>query len=119
MEPITYEGSCHCGAVRYRVTMAPPVKALACNCSICGRQGWLLGFVDDAAFTLTAGADALTDYQFGKKNIHHVFCRTCGVRSFSRGKDKDGKPTYAVNLRCLAGFDASKLPVETFDGASL
>ncbi len=119
MDPITYEGSCHCGAVKFQVTMPAPDKAWACNCSICARSGWLVAMVGADAFRLLSGADALTDYQFGKRHIHHVFCKTCGVRSFSRGTDEDGTINYAVNLRCLAGFDASKLPVETVDGASL
>jgi hypothetical protein len=118
-DPTTYKGSCHCGAVRFEVAMAPPAKAFACNCSICSRNGWLLAFVDEPAFRLVAGGDLLTDYQFGKRSIHHLFCRTCGVRSFSRGTDATGKIGYAVNLRCLEGFDAAGLPVETFDGASL
>ena len=118
VERMKYQGSCHCGAVRYDVDMDPPTKAFACNCSICSRAGWLLAFVPRTKVAIT-GEDSLTDYQFGKKHIHHVFCRTCGVRSFSRGTDKDGTINYAVNLRCLAGFDAAALPVETFDGASL
>ena len=115
----TYEGNCHCGAVRYRVTMAPPAKAYACNCSICARSGWLLGFVPEAAFQLEAGEGALTDYQFGKKHIHHLFCATCGVRPFSRGAGKDGKVMVSINLRCIAGLDFAALPVESFDGAAL
>jgi hypothetical protein len=114
----SYEGSCHCGAVRYEATMAPPAKAFACNCSICMRSGWLLAFVPSADFRLVSGEADLTDYQFGKKSSHHVFCRTCGVRSFSRGKGHDGKDWTAVNLRCLAGLDPTGLPVETYDGAS-
>ena len=98
--------------------MAPPEKAMACNCSICSRTGWLLAFVPGGNFTLLAGQGELSDYQFGKKHSHHPFCRTCGVRVFSRGTDRDGKPTVAVNLRCLSDFDATKLPVKTFDGAS-
>jgi len=119
MADTTYQGSCHCGAVRFQVTMAPPEKGFACNCSICGRAGWLLAFVPGAAFALEQGGDALTDYQFGKKALHHTFCRVCGVRPFSRGQAKDGSPTVAINLRCLQGLDAAKLPVQTFDGASL
>jgi hypothetical protein len=118
-ETKTYAGSCHCGAVRYEVTMAPPQKAIACNCSICSRTGWLLAFVPAASFRLIAGEGQLGDYQFNKKHIHHHFCRTCGVRSFSRGEGKDGTPMYSVNLRCLKDFDASALPVQTFDGAAL
>ena len=99
--------------------MEPPAKAYACNCSICSRAGWLLAFVPGAAFRLVGGDGQLTDYQFGKHHIHHTFCRTCGIHAFSSGADKEGKPTYSVNLRCLAGLDATKLPVESFDGAAL
>jgi hypothetical protein len=117
--PTTYQGSCHCGAVRYQVTMPAPEKAYACNCSICSRAGWLLAFAAPEGFKLLAGQEALSDYQFGKKRIHHLFCRTCGVRSFSRGSDDKGKESIAVNLRCLQGFDPAGLPVHSFDGASL
>jgi hypothetical protein len=116
---VTYEGSCHCGAVRFNVTMEPPAKAYACNCSLCSRAGWLLAFTPAASFELQSGEDHLTDYQFNKRALHHTFCKTCGVRPFSSGTDKSGEPVKAVNLRCLAGFDATGLPVHTFDGASL
>jgi hypothetical protein len=119
METKTYEGGCHCGAVTYEVSIEPPAKAFACNCSICSRAGWLLAFAPETAFRLTAGADSLVDYQFGKKKLHHPFCKTCGVRSFSRGADESGKRSIAVNLRCLKDLDATKLPVETFDGAAI
>ena len=115
----TYQGSCHCQAVRYEVTMAPPDKGFACNCSICSRSGWLLTFVPSSAFRLLSGEGELVDYQFGRKHLHHTFCRVCGVRPFSRGTSKDSGETVAVNLRCLAGIDLTKLPVETFDGALL
>lgn len=99
--------------------MPRPAKAFACNCSICSRGGWLLAFVPSDSFRLVAGDRELIDYQFGKKHIHHLFCRTCGVRPFSRGAGKDGREMIAVNLRCIEGFDPTRLPVETFDGASL
>ena len=118
-ETKTYEGSCHCGAVRFAVTMAPPAKAYACNCSLCSRTGWLLTFVPAGDFRLVSGEESLTDYQFHKKALHHTFCRTCGVRAFSNGNGKDGAPVMAVNLRCVAGLEATALPVQAFDGAKL
>ncbi len=99
--------------------MPPPEKAFVCNCSICGRAGWLLAFVEPAQLRVLQGEDALTDYQFGARRIHHTFCRTCGVRPFSRGVDDAGKAGAAVNLRCVAGIDPTALPAETFDGASV
>ena len=43
----TYEGSCHCGSIRYRVKLGlgPDVS---CNGSICQRTGALLAFVGAA-----------------------------------------------------------------------
>ncbi|HTJ45341.1 MAG TPA: GFA family protein [Kofleriaceae bacterium] len=115
----TYEGSCHCGAIRYQVTMEPPTKAMSCNCSICRRTGALLVFAPRSAFTLVSGEGALGDYQFGKKRIHHQFCRTCGLRPFAHGSDGKGNEMVAINLRCVHDFDLDGLTVEKFDGASI
>lgn len=114
----TYSGGCHCGAVRYRVSMKLD-GAITCNCSICSKTGTVLAFTPAADFELVTGADVLADYQFGKKQIHHHFCNRCGVRSFARGAMPDGSPMVAVNVRCLDGVDLAAVPVQPFDGRSL
>jgi hypothetical protein len=114
----TYVGSCHCGKVHYEVTMALG-EVVACNCSMCGRTGTLLAFVPATQFTLKSGDDALRDYQFAKKHIHHLFCTTCGVKSFARGSTPDGRELVAVNVRCLDGVDVASLSVKHFDGRIL
>jgi hypothetical protein len=113
-----YQGSCHCGAVRYSVDLDLEKPVTACNCSICGRTGTLLTFVPAGSFKLEAGEDSLTDYQFKRKHIHHLFCKVCGVRSFARGAGPQGQPMVAINARCLEGVDLSKLNVNHFDGAN-
>ena len=118
-QPRAYAGSCHCGAVRYEVTMAPPEQAVSCNCSHCSRAGWLLAFVPAESFRLLSGEDQLQEYLFNKRHIHHEFCRTCGMHPFSRATDKNGKPTVSVNLRCIPVIDPSKLQIKMFDGKSL
>jgi hypothetical protein len=117
-EARTYAGGCHCGAVRFQVTAALD-SVVSCNCSICSKTATLLAFAPGDAFRLERGEDALADYQFGKKRIHHVFCSRCGVRSFSRGTAPDGREMVAVNVRCLEGVDAAAIPVRPFDGRSL
>jgi hypothetical protein len=114
----THRGACHCGKVRFEVE-ADLASVMACNCSICSRAGHLLTFVTVDQFKLLAGADAQTDYQFNTKNIHHLFCSTCGVRSFGHGTGPDGKPMYAVNVRTLEDVDLDALKVTKFDGKSL
>jgi hypothetical protein len=65
------------------------------------------------------GEDALTDYQFAKKKIHHLFCPGCGVGSYSRGLAPNGEDTYAINVRCLDDVDVTALTPKAFDGKSL
>jgi hypothetical protein len=103
--------------VRYRVEVDLSKPVLQCNCSICSRTGTLLSFLSASEFTLEKGEDSLTDYQFGKQNIHHLFCKVCGVRSFARGQGPSG-PMVAINTRCLDGVDATTLGVQHFDGKS-
>ncbi len=112
-----YTGGCHCGKVRYKATMALG-KVIDCNCSICGRVGALRAFTPASRFTLTSGADALTDYQFGKHHLHHLFCKVCGVHSFATGTGPDGVEMRSINIRCLDGVDLAALEVAHFDGKS-
>ncbi len=115
----TYEGGCHCGQVRYSVKLDLSQPMVSCNCSICAKTGTVLGFTSADQFTLRSGAERITDYQFGKKSVHHLFCSTCGVRSFGRGKGPDGKEMVAINVRCLDGVELDQVKVMNFDGKSL
>ena len=113
-----YQGGCHCGKVRFEVE-ADLGRVMACNCSICAKHGLLLTFVGSDKFKLVSGERELTDYQFNKKEIHHLFCRSCGVESFARGTAPDGREMVAINVRCLDGIDLGALTTAPFDGKSL
>src|SRR5258705_3682304 len=113
-----HPGSCHWGPVRYEVDLDRDKPAIQCNCSMCSRTGSLLLFVPAGTFQLLQGEDNLADYQFNKQVIHHVFCKTCGVRSFARGRNADGKDMVAINMRCLEGFELADTKIQNFDGRS-
>jgi hypothetical protein len=117
-ESKVYAGGCHCGRVSYEVT-TDLAQVMECNCSICRKRGALWAFMPAEQFVLRAGADALADYQFGKKRLHHPFCPSCGVGSFSRGAGQDGREMIAVNVRCLEEVDLGSLKRLPFDGKSL
>jgi hypothetical protein len=117
-ESQTHQGGCHCGRVRYQAE-SDLAQVVDCNCSICMKRGALWAFVKASGFKLIQGSDALTDYQFGKKKIHHLFCSTCGIGSFSRGLAPNGEETFAVNVNCLDGIDAGSLTLTPFDGKKL
>lgn len=114
----TYTGGCHCGRVRYEAT-TDLAHVIECNCSHCSKKAFLLNFIPAHQFKLLSGEEALTDYQFNKKHIHHVFCQTCGVQSFGYGPGPQGGVMYAINVRCMEGVDVSRLTITPFDGKSV
>ncbi len=115
----TYNGSCHCQAVKYTVSMEEVKKVNQCNCSRCHRLGWLLTFVPTSAFTLLSGEEHLIEYRFNKKHIAHLFCKTCGIESFARGTGSDGTEMIAINVRCLDGVDIDTLEITRMNGRDL
>lgn len=111
-------GGCHCGRVRFKATV-DLATTMTCNCSICQKSGTILTFAPAERFTLLSGEADLTEYRFNKKVIHHLFCKTCGVRSFGRGTGPDGSEMVAINVRCLDGVDPDTLTPHKYDGAKL
>ena len=111
----TYDGSCHCGRVRFRVA-ADLDEVVLCNCSICTKKGFVHVIVPPAQFELLSGADDLTVYTFNTGIAKHQFCRHCGVHPFYVPRSDPDK--IDVNVRCLEGVDVGALRAGAFDGAN-
>jgi hypothetical protein len=111
--PKTYDGGCHCGRVRFRVT-AELTGITDCNCSICTKKGFLHLIVAPAQFELLQGEDALAEYRFNTGAAKHRFCRFCGIHPFYVPRSDPDK--IDVNLRCLDGIDLAAIEVKPFDG---
>ena len=115
----TYQGSCHCGAVRFECDLDLMAGTSKCNCSMCRRGRYWKAIVKPDAFRLLQGEDALSDYSFGSHAIHHLFCSRCGVKPFGRANiEALGGLFYAVNLACLDATDEelASAPVQYEDG---
>jgi hypothetical protein len=113
-ELVTHHGSCHCGAVRYEVDAPANLEVSECNCSICSRSGYLHLIVPRSRFRLLAGEDNLTTYTFDTHEAKHLFCKTCGIKSFYIPRSHpDG---VSVNVRCLDDSTIRSMQVEFFDG---
>jgi len=112
-----YEGGCHCGAVRFRVSLTAQEQVVAdCNCSICRKKAFLHLIVPPDRFTLLQGETMLTTYTFNTGIAKHTFCRVCGMHPFYRPRSH---PDWIdVNLRCLDGDVLSHFHIEPFDGAN-
>ena len=115
----TYEGSCHCRAVRFSFRAPEIQKAMRCDCSICVRKGIMMTAktVPPEDMTVLADEGALSLYQFGTFSARHRFCVTCGVHVFVETRLNPGH--FRVNLGCIEGLDPLRLPEEIYDGKSL
>ncbi len=126
--PLT--GSCHCGAVTWRLT-DPPESATLCNCSICRRYSavWAYGWLGHDIFIDGSGADARQSYVHGDREIAFHRCATCGcvtdwtslVPDTDFTGDSDGPPgprtRIAVNMRLADPAAVADISLRLFDGA--
>ncbi len=114
-ESKTYEGGCHCGAVRFQV-IVDKQEAMNCNCSICRKKGFLHLIVPREKFTLLRGKEVLTTYTFNTQIAKHTFCRICGIHSFYRPRSHPN--SIDVNIHCLDEDILSRFKVKFFDGVN-
>ncbi len=114
-----YQGSCHCGAVRFEADIDLSGGTMRCNCSFCLKiRCWAVAVKPDA-FRLVSGEAELSEYQFGAKNERHFFCKHCGVRPFGLGKSPRLGEFYGVSVSCLDSAAVEELataPITYIDG---
>ena len=109
------EGGCHCGLVRYEVTLpSNKVQVDDCDCSICSMTGYLHVIVPEKDFRLTEGRRDTTTYRFGTGTAQHIFCTQCGIKSFYRPRSHPGH--ISVNYRCLDEDHGLQATIVKFDG---
>lgn len=107
------EGGCHCGDVRFAVTVRD-WTLVDCNCSICSKKGMLHLIVPEADFELLTGEGGLVEYRFGTRTARHLFCGRCGIHAFYRPRSHPDH--WDVNARCLDGEVLGRFEVSAFDG---
>ena len=115
-EPITLDGACHCGMVRFTVTLTQGLaSARRCTCSICRMRGAVAVTSTPQDFHLTQGEDKLTTYRFNSGVAEHHFCTICGI--YTHHKRRSNPDQLGVNVACLEGlspFDFREVVV--YDG---
>jgi hypothetical protein len=125
----TFEGGCHCGRVRFRIT-AHLEHVAECNCSICTKKGFLHLIVPPEHFELLRGKEELTTYEFNTGTAKHTFCRHCGIhafyvprsdpgqvqcqRSLPRRCRPDKNPARVLRREALGGGDPALRAVKLF-----
>lgn len=111
MTPLT--GRCHCGAVRFTVTLSDGFRSIRrCTCSYCRMRGAVVAMAEAGGVTIREGAEALTHYRFHTGSAQHFFCSRCGIHTHHQRRSD--QKLFAVNVACLDGvspFDFLEVPV--------
>jgi hypothetical protein len=116
-EPVTLNGACHCGAVKFSVTLTEGfASARRCTCSICRMRGAVAVTSTPVDFRILEGQHKLATYRFNTMTAEHHFCSTCGI--YTHHQRRSNPNQLGVNVACLEGlspFDFRELVV--FDGS--
>ncbi|HHB83076.1 MAG TPA: GFA family protein [Devosia sp.] len=122
-----YQGACHCGRVKFEV-VADIEQVRVCDCSVCKKRGALIYRVEEQNICFNTPLGDLTVYKWGTFTGKDYFCPVCGIMPFRRPsaptdmelaegvKPFDG---WAVNTRCLEGFDIASVPRVEISGSKI
>lgn len=106
------QGRCHCGTVQFTVKLTDGLNtARRCNCSFCRMRGAVVVSAQLDDIHITAGADALTLYQFNSNTAKHYFCSKCGI--YTHHQRRSNPQQYGINVACLgiSPFEVEDVPV--------
>ena len=108
-----YQGGCHCGEIKFEAEAAEEITCQDCNCSICSMSAYLHLIVPKSKFKLLCGEAGLGTYTFDSAEAKHLFCKTCGIKSFYIPRSNPNG--FDINVRCLEP-QPTKITIEYFDG---
>ena len=111
------QASCHCGAIRLTLDIAPPEFLTACNCSICHRLGVQWAYCKQGQVEIESAPDTLHIYRWQKETIEFCSCRHCGCTTHYVAVRKDPGGHFAVNGRAVEQGAFAAVPIRVFDGA--
>ncbi len=109
-------GSCHCGAVRLTLPVAP-VEATSCNCSLCRRSGGIWAYYAFGTVSVQGHPENTEDYIWGDRMLRTVRCKTCGIVTHWEPLDPKPGDRHGVNLRNFEPELLASLSVKRIDGA--
>ncbi|PSR90536.1 Mss4-like protein [Coniella lustricola] len=119
----TYEAGCHCGYIKFSVTVSPPLpetKPLRCNCSACRRFGYLLVYMVRKDVEWHGDSwTRLSRYQFNTKEKDQLFCGKCGASigiDFRDSYAGNHPSMFGISVRTFNGIDLDALEYRTLNG---
>ena len=121
MEKKLYQGSCHCGRVKFEAELNLAEGTMKCNCTRCWKKRAWTAWASADGFRILQGADELSAYKAGHVKGHGGFCKHCGVEVFNwvqAAEWNDGE-YVSISIAAIDDLEAATLlaaPVQYCDG---
>src|SRR5258706_3345261 len=111
------EATCHCGAVRMEISVAP-TSVTDCNCSICRRLGTLWAYYHPDQVKFVSRGTTIA-YSWGEKSLEFHRCKICGCITHWQPVEMAGAKRMGVNTRLMDPKEIVDVHVRKFDRASM
>ena len=110
--------TCHCRKIQIELILNNGLEELTrCNCSLCKRKGYIIGFVGQDDLKILKGKNLLKLYQYHTKTAKHFFCSNCGIHTHSN--PRINPKLYGINVACVEGINPFEFEnVQVNDGAN-
>ncbi|KAI0385390.1 hypothetical protein F5Y04DRAFT_184703 [Hypomontagnella monticulosa] len=119
----TYEAGCHCGYIKFSVTLSPPLpeyKVVNCNCSACSHLGYLLVYPKATEVVWHNNSrERCAAYRFNTKDKEQMFCPKCGASLGIDFLEFMKEHTYGISARTFYGIDLDSLNYRKLDGMNM
>jgi hypothetical protein len=117
----TYQGSCHCGRVKFQVSLDLADGTSKCNCTNCWKKRAWTARVKPENFRAIAGEQELSGHKPSAEDGHGGFCKHCGVQLYNWVEVSEWNDTryVSVSVAALDDLDPAELagaPVTYCDG---
>ncbi len=119
-----FDGSCHCGNVRFTFVWPEAVTTLPtreCGCTFCRKHGGNYTSHPDATIDVTIkDPEQIECYRFGTETAEFYICRTCGVVPLITC-GLDGTELAVVNVNTFNDVDRAMFETvdADYDGESI
>jgi len=102
-------GSCHCGAVAFKVQLTDSFNTVRrCTCSYCRMRGAVAVTAQLDSIEIIQGAEMLSLYQFNTNTAKHYFCSSCGI--YTHHQRRSNPSQYGINVACLENVSPFDFP---------
>lgn len=117
----TYQGSCHCGRVKFEAALDLADGTSKCNCTSCWKWRWWSARCSLEGFRSISGESELVWYWKGSPTGRGGFCKHCGIKPYVFVEKTEWNPTeyVSINVATLDDLDPAELvkaPVQYCDG---